>query len=94
MRYILFILTFFLFLACGRSEFEKAPVHDVELNSNEEKQEEQQQVQVADSTASFSPPHPGEPNQTPKPSQSPESKPDWNKKIIKAASLNVEVLPD
>jgi hypothetical protein len=28
---------------------------------------------------------------TKKPSQSPESKPDWNKKIIKTATLNVEV---
>ncbi|QNA46121.1 DUF4349 domain-containing protein [Lacibacter sediminis] len=29
--------------------------------------------------------------QSPKTSQSPESKPDWNKKIIKTAALNVEV---
>ncbi len=50
---------------------------------------------IVDSAAfEQSPTLPGEQKQkepTGKPSQSPESKPDWNKKIIKTSTLNIEV---
>lgn len=88
MRYIYFLLFFFLLFACNRSEQSKYATQDVSLAKTEGS------APATDSTASFSPPQPGGPVQTGKtdsPSQSPASKPDWNKKIIKTASLNVEV---
>lgn len=95
MRYIHFIFIAFLFLACGRSESLKYKTEAVAFAAPDTKQEEQkEQTAVADTAASFSPPQPGEPEQTkqsPNPSQSPASKPDWNRKIIKTAALNVEV---
>ena len=93
MRYIHFIFVLFLFLACNRSEAVKNKTGDAALSKIEVKQEEQKQLTPAMDTVASSP-QPGEPEQTKepsKPSQSPESKPDWNKKIIKTAMLNVEV---
>ena len=95
MKFIHFIFIAFLFLACGRSESLKYKTEAVAFAAPDTKQEEQkEQTAVADTAASFSPPQPGEPEQTkqsPNPSQSPASKPDWNRKIIKTAALNVEV---
>ena len=96
MRYVHFIFIAFLFLACNRSEKANYKIKEIALNSPAIQKDEEQkdQAPAADTTASFSPPQSGDPQQTKqptKPSQSPESKPDWNKKIIKTASLNVEV---
>ncbi len=96
MKYIHFIFIVFLLLACNRSEKANYKINDIALNSPaiQKGEEQKEQAPAADSTASFSPPQPGDPQQTKqpaKPSQSPESKPDWNKKIIKTAALNVEV---
>ncbi len=93
MRYIHFIFIVFLFLACNRSEAIKNKVQDIALNSPAITKEEEV-APAADTTAAAEAPHPGDPQQTKqpaKPSQTPESKPDWNKKIIKTAVLNVEV---
>lgn len=96
MRYIHFIFIVFLFFACNRSDKGNYKTREIALNSPAiSKDEEQKELApAADSTASFSSPQPGEPQQTKQPeksSQSTESKPDWNKKIIKTAALNVEV---
>jgi len=95
MKYIHFIFIAFLFLACGRSESLKYKMSDITLAKPESIQEDRkEEMPAADTAASFSPPQPGESEQTKqpaKPSQSPQSKPDWNKKIIKTAALNVEV---
>ncbi|RXK62317.1 DUF4349 domain-containing protein [Lacibacter luteus] len=55
-------------------------------------------IAVADSSAAYEEPQQipasGSPQQSSKPKaplQTPESKPDWNKKIVKTASLNIEV---
>ena len=95
MRYIHFIFIVFLFLACGRSESLKYKTTDLTLAKPESIQEDRkEQMHATDTTASVSPPQSGEPEQTKQPanpSQSPASKPDWNKKIIKTAALNVVV---
>lgn len=72
--------------ASKKEESQSAVVTDIQLNAP-----------VSDTAAltfEQSPAIPGQQKQnepTKKPSQSPESKPDWNKKIIKTATLNVEV---
>lgn len=95
MRYIQFIFVFFLFLSCDRSGSANFKTKDNLLGNPSEKQElQKEQAALADTTTSFLSPQIGEAEQTKQPikhSQSPESKPDWNKKIIKTASLNVEV---
>ena len=93
MKQLLFAGTAFLILAIScnqvnkREAAETITVADVTLQNN-----------IADTTATLQySPIPGDEKekQLPKPStptqQSPESKPDWNKKIIKTGTLNVEV---
>ena len=93
MKQLLFAGTAFLLLAIScnqvnkREAAETITVADVTLQNN-----------IADTTATLQySPIPGDEKekQLPKPStptqQSPESKPDWNKKIIKTGTLNVEV---
>lgn len=93
MKKLLFAGTAFLLLAIScnqvnkREAAETITVADVTLQNN-----------IADTTATLQySPIPGDEKekQLPKPStptqQSPESKPDWNKKIIKTGTLNVEV---
>jgi hypothetical protein len=93
MKQLLFAGIAFLLLAiscnqANKSEAESITVADINM-----------EVSSTDTTAllQYSPAMPGdekkeEPTkQPPKSTPSPESKPDWNKKIIKTATLNVEV---
>ena len=89
------MLLLFVFVACNRSESANKKTTDVLLHSQAQKMEESaNETLVTDSTTAFAPPQSGDQQQAKqplKPSQVPASKPDWNKKIIKTGSLNVEV---
>ncbi len=86
------IISLLLVASCnnkGNREDKTIAVNEVELNVPDF---------IADTTAAYDDPRqipaPGSPQQRVKekePSAIPESKPDWNKKIVKTASLNVEV---
>jgi hypothetical protein len=80
-----------LFVSCNQNQHEKAGTQNIqEVKLADVKPEEQMRT---DTTAPV-PPTPGEPkqkNSLPASSKFPESKPDWNKKIIKTATLNIEV---
>lgn len=95
MKYIYFILLLFVFAACNHSESAKTKTTDVVLHSPAPKMEESaMETAATDSTTAFAPPQPGDQQQTKQPSKPAEvaaSKPDWNKKIIKTGTLNVEV---
>jgi Domain of unknown function (DUF4349) len=95
-----------VFIACNNKN-EKTTVHDVALNKLEQsipsvtdtsmavKYEEQ--TNAAESESAPSPPpkqqpgNPDQPKEKQAPLQTPTAKPDWIKKIIKNASLNIEV---
>jgi Domain of unknown function (DUF4349) len=93
MKHLQLAVFLVLFLSCERLKNEKVTMQDVAIN-----QEDQKQMMLADTVApvsSFSPaklsdepPKQKEKNQS---AQPPVNKPDWNKKIIKTASLNIEV---
>lgn len=94
MRYVLYVSILLLVLSCNRSANEKTTVQNVTLN--DVKQEEE--LMSADTTAPAPPPPalplPGEPTKQKDQKQSPQpsvNKPDWDKKIIKTAELNVEI---
>jgi Domain of unknown function (DUF4349) len=94
MRYVQYTIILLLFLSCNRSENKKDKLQIVALN-NIKKEE---QMMLADTTAPAPPPPavplPGEPSQQKdqkQPSKPSANKPDWDKKIIKTATLNVEV---
>lgn len=96
MKHLHVILVFILFIACNQSESAKSKITDIVMQSpGLETSESRMEAEATDSSVSvFTPPHPGDPQQVKKsstPSQLPESKPDWNKKIIKTGTLNVEV---
>ncbi len=95
MKYIHFIVLLFVFVACNQSESAKSKTTDVLLQTPDLKMEESaMETAVTDSAVSFTPAQPGDQQQVKlpvKPSQVPAGKPDWNKKIIKTGSLNVEV---
>ena len=96
MKHLHVILVFILFIACNQSESAKSKITDIVMQSpGLETIESRMEAKATDSSVSaFTPPQPGDPQQVKKsstPSQLPESKPDWNKKIIKTGTLNVEV---
>ncbi len=96
MKHLHYLFVFILFIACNQSESAKSKVADITLQSPVPDMTESTMETVAtdSSAAAFTPPQPGVPQQVKKPStpsQTPDSKPDWNKKIIKTGTLNVEV---
>lgn len=95
MKHIHFMLLLFVFAACNHSESAKSKATDVvSLLPVMELTESKMETMATDSTPAFAPPQPGDPEQEKQPNKSSQvaiSKPDWNKKIIKTGSLNVEV---
>lgn len=97
MKYYLTAITLFFVFSCNQHDG-KVKTQEVTLsNIKHEEAEYKETPAAADTTAAAPLPEPPQAgdhsdNKTEtKPSQSPESKPDWNKKIIKTASLNVEI---
>lgn len=95
MKYMHFILLLFVFVACNQTESANSKTTDVALHAPAmDLKEPAMETTATDSASAFTPPQSGDQQQAKqpvKPSQVPASKPDWNKKIIKTGSLNVEV---
>lgn len=97
MKYYLTVFIMLFIFSC-KQHTEKTQTQEIALNNiSHENLQYKDVAPAADTTMSVPPPEPPRAgdhsdNKTEtKPSQSPESKPDWNKKIIKTASLNVEI---